>query len=232
MDTEIIIPAEYQGLPVTSVLQKAFNNCTNITSVTFPSSITKIDYYAFANCTSLKKVVFNEGLEEIGFYAFLNCHNLNNISFPNSIRYLSVASFYNCKNLSNITFQEGIPRMSSGTFSLTGVTFNKYKGGTYFTIHDNPYFVLVSYNGDSIAELHEDTKIIVGQAFLAYDKADTIIIPKGLQRIGFNDWYHHKFSKIIYNGTIAEWNAIEKEEGWDSNNDNYIIYCTDGEINK
>ena len=42
----------------------------------------------------------------------------------------------------------------------------------------------------------------------------------------------YDFVLFDFDGTIAEWNAIEKEEGWDSNNDNYIIYCTDGEINK
>ena len=37
---------------------------------------------------------------------------------------------------------------------------------------------------------------------------------------------------IRYEGTVAEWNAIEKESDWDKGSDNYTVYCIDGEIKK
>lgn len=37
---------------------------------------------------------------------------------------------------------------------------------------------------------------------------------------------------IRYNGTIEQWNAIEKGTDWDAGTGNYTVYCTDGEITK
>ena len=37
---------------------------------------------------------------------------------------------------------------------------------------------------------------------------------------------------INYGGTIAQWNAIEKEESWDSNTGEYTVHCIDGDIAK
>ncbi|MBR7084213.1 MAG: fibronectin type III domain-containing protein, partial [Oscillospiraceae bacterium] len=38
--TEAVIPAEIDGLPVTSIGWWAFSNCTSLTSVTIPDSVT------------------------------------------------------------------------------------------------------------------------------------------------------------------------------------------------
>ena len=60
-----------------SLLQKieefAFCNCTSLSSITLPSTVTAIDYAAFANCNNVRKVVLNEGLQKIGEEAFLDC---------------------------------------------------------------------------------------------------------------------------------------------------------------
>lgn len=45
---DIVIPAMYNGLPVTSINSYAFEDCSDLTSVTIPDSVTSIDNYAFA----------------------------------------------------------------------------------------------------------------------------------------------------------------------------------------
>ena len=52
-DTDIVIPQEHKGLPVTSIKKGAFDNQSGLISVTIPSSITSVDSYAFAGCRSL-----------------------------------------------------------------------------------------------------------------------------------------------------------------------------------
>ena len=47
-DTNIVIPATYKGLPVTSIGGSAFVRCSSLTSVTIPNSVTSIGEYAFA----------------------------------------------------------------------------------------------------------------------------------------------------------------------------------------
>ncbi len=60
-DTEIVIPDTYKGLPVTSIGRRAFYNCTSITSIKIPNSITVIGDSAFTNCSSLKYNEYDNG---------------------------------------------------------------------------------------------------------------------------------------------------------------------------
>lgn len=42
---------------VTTIGEKAFSGCVELTSVTIPNSVTTIDIYAFAGCSRLKEVI-------------------------------------------------------------------------------------------------------------------------------------------------------------------------------
>jgi formylglycine-generating enzyme required for sulfatase activity/fibronectin type 3 domain-containing protein len=54
----IIIPATYNGKPVTTIANDAFANCSNMTSIIIPNSITDIGSGAFSGCTGLVRVTF------------------------------------------------------------------------------------------------------------------------------------------------------------------------------
>ena len=41
--TEVVIPNEIENLPVTSIGYRAFYNCSSLTSVTIPDSVTSIE---------------------------------------------------------------------------------------------------------------------------------------------------------------------------------------------
>jgi hypothetical protein len=70
----VTIPATIQvgkaSLPVTCIGQGAFYNCTNVTSVTIPGSVTNLGDYAFADCTSLMAVYFLGNAPGIGSNVF------------------------------------------------------------------------------------------------------------------------------------------------------------------
>ena len=53
---ELVIPAEIEGLPVTSIRNAAFKYCERLTSVTIPDSVTSIGYDAFALCYGLESI--------------------------------------------------------------------------------------------------------------------------------------------------------------------------------
>lgn len=55
--TNMVIPAKYNGLPVTSIRHSAFTRI-KITSITIPDSIVSIDSCAFDGCHSLESVYF------------------------------------------------------------------------------------------------------------------------------------------------------------------------------
>ncbi|RKJ74841.1 leucine-rich repeat domain-containing protein, partial [Butyricicoccus sp. 1XD8-22] len=66
--TQLVIPSEIEGLPVTSIGVNAFLE-KPISKVIFPSTLKVVETNAFSG-TQLQQVVMNEGLEEIGRRAF------------------------------------------------------------------------------------------------------------------------------------------------------------------
>lgn len=76
----VIIPNEVtymnRTLKVIGIGEKAFNNCSNLTSVSIPSSVTTIGERAFEKCTSLTSVIIPDGVITVGKFAFHNCSSL------------------------------------------------------------------------------------------------------------------------------------------------------------
>ena len=57
-DPAVTIPGTMNGLPVGAVGAGAFNNKSNLTSITIPASVTNYAVYAFSNCVNLTAVYF------------------------------------------------------------------------------------------------------------------------------------------------------------------------------
>lgn len=74
-DTEIVIPEEYMGVPVTEIADRAFYNCATIVSVSLPLSITKIGDKAFSDCPELQNIELPDKIE-IGIDVFRGSINV------------------------------------------------------------------------------------------------------------------------------------------------------------
>ncbi len=59
-----------------SIVEYAFSECTFLTNIVIPSSVTTIGMRAFENCTSLTSIIIPSSVTEIGGYAFENCYSL------------------------------------------------------------------------------------------------------------------------------------------------------------
>ena len=77
----LAIPLTYDGKPVTSIGDRAFWKCTNLTSVTIPDSVTRIGLWAFRRCTSLTSVTIPDSVISIYNGAFEGCTSLKRITF-------------------------------------------------------------------------------------------------------------------------------------------------------
>lgn len=100
------IPAYYNGKPVTGIVLWAFHNNDVIREITIPSTVTTIAERAFENCPNLEVIHFSEGLEAIESYAFWKCPGLRELTFPKSLVSMPNWAFAECPNIERVSFHE------------------------------------------------------------------------------------------------------------------------------
>jgi len=132
--TTVTIPASitYNNYtyPVTTIGTEAFQYCTNLQSVTIPTSVTTINSYAFYGCTKLGSVNLEEGLVTIGTSAFYNC-NLVNITIPSTVTSIGNKAFQGNATTSvvwkpvncSISSDDSAPFYNSSSSKITSFTF-------------------------------------------------------------------------------------------------------------
>ena len=123
--TEVILPSEIDGHPVTKLGDYLLCN-SEITSVTIPQSVTSIGYQIFVGCKKLTRVILPDGLREIGEGAFELCEGLTEIHIPGTVVSMGDSAFMYCGNLTRVTVGEGVKAISDYAFceceNLTSVT--------------------------------------------------------------------------------------------------------------
>lgn len=96
----IFIPGKvtYDGVEylVTSISDRAFNNCRDLTAIDIPESVVSIGNFAFYNCVGLMSVKIPEGVISIGQRAFSGCMGLTKITIPFSLTELGDGAFSGC----------------------------------------------------------------------------------------------------------------------------------------
>lgn len=138
------IPDNFDGFPVVSIGQYAFQNKSSLVSVTIPDSVTLIDWYAFESCSKLKSVVIGKSVETISDYAFRYCKSLEKIVIPDSVKKIGSSAFFGCENLTSVDFGNSLEEIGNEAFcycsSLTSVVIPDsvtYIGGIAFLICEN-----------------------------------------------------------------------------------------------
>ena len=121
--TSIVIPNS-----VTSIGDSAFSDCTGLTSITIPDSVTNISGAAFRNCTGLTSITIPNGVTSISGYAFSGCTSLTNITLPDSVTRIGSFAFSDCTSLTSIVIPNSITSIDSYAFSGCGITDVYYTG--------------------------------------------------------------------------------------------------------
>lgn len=101
--SEVVIPSEYNGLPVVAIAEEVFKDNSYIKKVVIPEGVTAVPYNAFSGCNSLVTVVLPSTITEISDYAFENCYSLANINVPEGVTRIGSRAFSYCYNLTTIT---------------------------------------------------------------------------------------------------------------------------------
>ena len=127
--TEVVIPAEVthedNTYKVTAIGYSAFWNNSDLTSVTIPEGVTRIEAIAFGSCTSLKSVTIPEGVTYIGDLAFDSCTSLTSVTIPEGVTHIGNRAFWGCTSLTSVSLPASVTMCDQSFYglNLTKVTF-------------------------------------------------------------------------------------------------------------
>jgi hypothetical protein len=103
---------------VTSIGEKAFYECSTLTSIELPASVTTIGDYAFCGCESLTSIELPQSVTTIVKGAFAYCISLTNIELPASLTLIGDYAFEGCAALEKVTsLNPEPPTIAEGVFS-------------------------------------------------------------------------------------------------------------------
>ena len=101
-DTEVVVPDEMGGAPVTDIGFYAFEAKYDLQTVVIPDTVKTISEFAFSDCTSLSSVNVPDDVTEIQRGAFAACSSLNTITLPASVAAVREEAFTGCSGLMSL----------------------------------------------------------------------------------------------------------------------------------
>ena len=149
-----------------------FSNCSGLTSIDIPNSVTSIGVSAFYNCSGLTSVTIPNLVTSICAYAFSGCRGLTSITIPNSVTSIGYDAFSGCSALTNV-------HITNLAAWLNIYFFNIYSNPLYFASH-------LFLNENEIKDLVvPNTVTSIGEyAFYKCSSFNTIVLGEKVKEIG------------------------------------------------
>ena len=117
-DADLVIPSEYNGLPVTGIGEAAFEDCSTPTSVTIPDSVTTIGEFAFCVCNNLVNITIPDSVTNIDRAAFsVTAYFYDEANWENGVLYIGNHLIATRETLS------GAYTIRSGTITIADEAF-------------------------------------------------------------------------------------------------------------
>ena len=102
---------------VTSLGDDCFSCCSNLTFVTVPSSVISMGHGCFTACAGLVSVSLPSTITSLGIECFLGCTSLRSIVIPSSVTSLGRSCFEYCINLTSVILPSTITSLGGKCLS-------------------------------------------------------------------------------------------------------------------
>lgn len=203
----------------------AISNCENLTTIKMPNNIEVIKQYAFAYNKNLTSITIPNGITKISEGTFISCQSLTSIVIPNTVTSIEKSAFQDCRKLTSIIMSENLATIGDSAFKncdkLSAITIPN--GIT--TIGDSTFEYCVKLIS---IDLPNSVTSIGQRAFFECDSLISVRIRKNVTHIGENAFANVNKCTIYCEQTSApeewdkRWSIYAKRILWEINDNNFI----------
>ncbi len=217
-DQILHIPASIKGDivipdPIKEIGKDAFKGASGITSITLGKDLRKIGENAFLGCSALKKVT----APDLATWLAIEFNGM----FSTPCYYAKALYIGENKLSGEVTIPAGTEAIGAWAFAYFSDITNIVIPNTVKSIGSNAFY---GCKGLVSVALPEGLETIGYSAFYYCDNIEKVIIPSTVKVIDERAFKGcEALISIQFNGTKAEWNAIEKGGFWDDNTGDYVI---------
>lgn len=223
---------------VVNIGKWAFIYCTSLTDVSLSDSVREIGYAAFSHCNNLINLDLGNGVAVIGQSAFAWSYNLTTVVLGDGVTTIGEGAFTSARV---VRFGKNIKTIDANAFraayssvvkeihivdlaswcsvNMTGaIAFNI---NTTLYVDDEPITSLVI----------PDEVTRISDFVFAWLNITEVNIHRGVTFIGKMAFMRcTDLTSVNFDGTVEEWNNIEKTDDWDDYAGEYTVHCKDGDI--
>lgn len=212
----------FEGNSLLSLGTGAFANCTSLTEIDLPNSVTSIGKYCFAGMaitdSDSNNIVFNNE----GSWSTLNKWAKTAMDFAainftqnSALATISNYAFFNLQNFSSITLPKNLSQVNYCAFIDSGLsTITAFAGGNFVAYNNTVYSsdgkTLVYYplNGGAELVLRESTLTIAAYAFFDNQNISSVTANSALSSIGQYAFYNCGNLSSVDLSTATSFTAI------------------------
>ncbi len=218
--TTVVIPGKITvdnvEYTVTAVAQQAFQECTELTSVSFEPGVKEVGKWAFWKCSGIKTLVLPSTLEKVLDSGFSKCSSVEELVLPDNLTSIGSFGFGTMSSLRKLTLPANMKEIKNNAFSYcsslkelnlnTGISI--IGGSAFYASGLETLFVPTNVDIIDDSAFSNNTllrtvtgcqglSMIGGGSFFKCSSLESISLPDGLSSIGENVFYECASLKSI-----------------------------------